>query len=520
MSSLSSCAANANTNTREQASRALEHQGAILQTLKQDSKYKERERRDQGPARGSQSAVEAPGAVMLNYLHGLLDAGHESESSEFDNIEDLILRKIYQRDGVGQSSNMGSDLPTLQMSPFRRKEGQIAFIAALAYEEMNHRESNIAEAHEATFKWVLEDRTGEHLQYPLVRWLESDDPLYWITGKAGSGKSTLMKFIGQRCEIDQGRDHLVRWAGTGTELLIASFYLWSAGAAVEASQKGLLQSLLHQLIQLHPELITEIMPSKWEAWCLFGSEIPQFRENELRDMLTTSIGRLVSHYGVKACFFIDGLDEFQGNHEDIIAICKSLLGFRNVKLCVSSRPLNHFEDAFGQKASLRLQDLTYEDILKYITARFAEDEGFNRLRQREPQYAQSFVKDVADKSSGVFLWVKLVVSSLLTGLQNDDRLLDLQRRLESLPRELEDLFQAIINSLDPFYFQHAPQYFKLLQAHSRPPNAILFYFADAEDPRTLLDCPIRPASEDERQGWIATLRRRLNSRCTSGSHSL
>ncbi len=42
----------------------------------------------------------------------------------------------------------------------------------------------VSEAHENTFLWILEADEAE-----------SDQRLYWITGKAGSGGSTLMKFF-------------------------------------------------------------------------------------------------------------------------------------------------------------------------------------------------------------------------------------------------------------------------------------------------------------------------------------
>lgn len=48
-------------------------------------------------------------------------------------------------------------------------------------------------------------------------WIESDSPLYWITGKAGAGKSTLMKFIG---EHDHTKRCLQTWTAS-RHLLVA-----------------------------------------------------------------------------------------------------------------------------------------------------------------------------------------------------------------------------------------------------------------------------------------------------------
>jgi ABC-type thiamine transport system ATPase subunit len=53
---------------------------------------------------------------------------------------------------------------------------------------MDNREERILEAHEKTFRWIFKDS-------PFKHWLESKtgSNLFWISGKAGSGKSTLMK---------------------------------------------------------------------------------------------------------------------------------------------------------------------------------------------------------------------------------------------------------------------------------------------------------------------------------------
>jgi hypothetical protein len=87
---------------------------------------------------------------------------------------------------------------------------------------------------------------------------------------------------------------------------------------------------------------------------------------------------------------------------------------------------------------------------------------------------------VVSKASGVFLWVRLVVVSLLAGMRHGDRFSDLQRRLDLLPDRLEDLYMKILQSLDPFYLEHAAQLFGLVQECIDPPPLLLLPFVDAE----------------------------------------
>jgi hypothetical protein len=77
---------------------------------------------------------------------------------------------------------------------------------------------------------------------------------------------------------------------------------------------------------------------------------------------------------LRLCLLIDGLDEFLGEHKDIIAVLDELARPSSdsvqVQLCLSSRPLLAFENAYAMHRQLRVQDLTAGDIKKYVTDEF------------------------------------------------------------------------------------------------------------------------------------------------------
>jgi hypothetical protein len=89
---------------------------------------------------------------------------------------------------------------------------------------------------------------------------------------------------------------------------------------------------------------------------------------------------------------------------------------------------------------LILQDLTYRDIEMYVSDMLGEHQRMLELKKEDPEGAPQLVTEIVDRASGVFLWVKLVVRSLLDGLSNYDRVSDLQERLWILPVDLEDLY--------------------------------------------------------------------------------
>ncbi|KAF2970415.1 hypothetical protein GQX73_g3154 [Xylaria multiplex] len=502
---------------RENSCKALEQQEAILEHLRRDSKENTdaaQTKTNQG--RNSALATDTMGTATLEYLNSRTDS--DSMKSEVQGvgmaIEHILL---HERDYRDYSSVYGQNYPKIEMDPMKRGDMKSKIISSLRYQEMDNRESNIAKAHKKTLWWLFKDNSPDRKDTRFRQWLESSERLYWITGKAGSGKSTLMKYISKLDGTSEGglkcNHYLEKWAGNKDDLVVASFYFWASGTSMEASQQGLFQSLVFQLLSKRPELIPRAAPRIWEACCLFGWQPSAYVKEDLYLMLYNAVKVLVEEDNAKVCLFIDGLDELDGDPHELISTCQALLQLRNVKMCVSSRPWIVFQDAFGQAPSLMLQDFTYPDIKSFVVSKFGENEGFRRLQLRESAYADKLLDDITGKASGVFLWVKLVVKSLLAGLNHDDRVSDLERRLNLLPPDLERLYDAIIKDLDPFYLQHASQYFMLLQASEVPPEALLFSLADEEDPTFALTLRRRPLTEESRTIRIDTLRRRLNSRC-------
>ncbi len=72
------------------------------------------------------------------------------------------------------------------------------YLGSLWYPEIKHREETIKEAHARTFRWIFEPDVSDKAVrrwHSFVEWLASGQGTYWISGKAGSGKSTLMNCI-------------------------------------------------------------------------------------------------------------------------------------------------------------------------------------------------------------------------------------------------------------------------------------------------------------------------------------
>ncbi|KAI1460748.1 hypothetical protein F4805DRAFT_374882 [Annulohypoxylon moriforme] len=351
----------------------------------------------------------------------------------------------------------------------------------LQFIQIEERRNAIPQAHRNTYKWILDGEVAN-----LKTWLQTENaPIYWITGNAGSGKSTLMKHIYEHPRLNA---RLKEWVGD-RRLYIACHFCWSGGTTLQQSQEGLLRTLLFQILLERLDLVSSVFPVRWnrldnnsDMSSLFGWTI-----KELLDGLF-SLPQVV---GPDRLFIlIDGLDEYNGEHDELLNKLKSLGEASCIKLCLSSRPWLDFIDAFEDSPwKLYLQDLTRPDIATYIQDELTSHSRFEKLRLQNEEAAEGLVEKIATRAQGVFLWVYLVVKSMIRGLINSDSMRDLHRRLDDLPQQLEDFFDRILDSVDDFYRVRTARVL-LSMAHARTPIPLIsFYFLDHEE-----DLPFDPES--------------------------
>ena len=139
-----------------------------------------------------------------------------------------------------------------------------AFLDSLYYPQLEERHRCIKDVYPKTFEWIFEGVPGKlDTLDDFNMWLTSaSSGLYWISGKAVAMKSTLMMCLGQDVWTI---DRLNRCAGDST-LVIASFYFWNAGKAIQKSLIGLLQSLFYKILRSEPHLIPILFPWRWRMY--------------------------------------------------------------------------------------------------------------------------------------------------------------------------------------------------------------------------------------------------------------
>ena len=369
---------------------------------------------------------------------------------------------------------------------------------------MGQRYEDVENHHDEIFKWVFEGDgeldndewvTESDLERRLkmrnqardrfLTWLSSPTEIFHISGKLGSGKSTLMKYLysspSTRDQVKKwaSKNHVSRYFGRcitdcsskgSKKVVFANFFFWKPGSKLQRSLDGLFRSLLHDILDAAwPTLAREVLHEYWVKAEQTPWQVPiklDIPFNAVKEALEKIIeGKQHEARHLCFCFFIDGLDEYdddlkiQQDRTFLVDLLHSWnkISSGNLMVCVSSREDTVFMDAFPPDRRLRLHDLTSHDMWSYTRdalAKFPNEAVKNRLLQIIPNRAE-----------GIFLWTSLVIKNIREILPEGDSINhELDEILDELPSGLEELVQRILQSLSKRDQRKAYRTVALLQA--------------------------------------------------------
>jgi hypothetical protein len=374
------------------------------------------------------------------------------------------------------------------------------------FRQIDSRYKRIQQAHDSTLNWVYADAI--HGLYGPIKlhfriWLEQGDGIFWVRGNAGCGKSTLMKFLCDDAKTSQ-------YLGTPSlnvvqrKFVIAKHFFWNPGSPLQKSQDGLLRSLVYDVLRSCPDAM---------AYVEDELQKPNNRTKDAdTDLWTqTLLWEILNHVlanilQAQVCFFIDGLDEYAGDSADLKDTLRRLVTHPNVKICASSRPWEVFMSEFGcdETRILRLEDFNAQDIRDYVDKTLFTDSVYRALADNEAESVNEFKEKLVVKSDGAFLWVNLVVRSLLEDAESSDAIHILQERLDLFPADLDGCFKQILKAIPENDHPNTAATLKVIRSTTSALPAMVYYFVGCvkKEASFAFDCDIRPMSEGEAEPII------------------
>ncbi|KAF9692282.1 hypothetical protein EKO04_009464 [Ascochyta lentis] len=385
----------------------------------------------------------------------------------------------------------------------------------LAFDELNDRLHSIPAPHEGTLEWAFDDQQTD--EGGVLEWLgnQRDDNLFWVTGRPGAGKTTLMKSLFRN---DRIFDYLEAWSGHAPGIT-SGFFFWNCGTELQRSGLGLLRSLLYESLQdmiygpLEQDvgIIQHLFADRWEQFRSYGGGLYSLSYSELR----RAFELMISDANKKFLFMIDGLDEIDeaGDLVDVVPLLINASKKENVKIIVSSRPSPAFQEAFEKRPRLWVDDHTTNDVHAYILHEFSQDESLAKLRGNTvvPE-EMDVVNLLSETSCGIFLWGMLATKFLLQELTGNDNFTTLQNRAEMLPSDLDELLSHIMSNFEPTDLEQAWKVSVLVESHGYP-SLLPLSFALSSDEKSSIAAARRPLKTAEVSQRIDDIRQILTYKC-------
>lgn len=301
-------------------------------------------------------------------------------------------------------------------------------IERLYFPEIDRRITHLAPAQRKTCHWFL----GKP-EYRL--WFdgggnqhEGHDGFLWIKGSPGTGKSTLMKFLFEEAKV--------RLLGDPSHIL-SSFFFVARGTVDERSTTGLYRSILHQLFRKAYEL------QQCFGWMTEaggeGIAINGWSDGALKQALRDCVGRLGSRTVI---VYVDALDECNDVEAlDMVSFFEELCALSRqahcrLQVCLSSRHYPHIEATKGVTIILEHESGHVDDIKSHIEV---------TLRLSVAPRAEVIRSELLKRSSGIFLWVVLIVRILNASEYPGRPIEDTLKQLVEILSELAELFEMILS---------------------------------------------------------------------------
>lgn len=380
------------------------------------------------------------------------DVGANDLAARFSTISSKSHHKRieWEKSQTSDIANMFHELHEMfkSMGDTLAELNRYRILSSIRFERMTDRQYDITEADPETLDWILKKPLSDFSNHPDLKmtfsdWLSGGEGVFNITGKPGSGKSTLMKHLATR-RLPSTKELLRKNPrADGKAVLVTGSYLWLLGQSKEQrSYTGLVRYILHELLNQAAELIEVVFEKYWvHGWNLFFTnptlEIPR-EEFEDAFLKALDVGSRKYHF----CLFIDAVDELDDQKIDFNRLARKISEWGNVsQVCVFSREEPAFMDAFPASQRIRLHLVNEDDIRTMVRSELYDHHQF---RKQPEEDCNALIDETVQLAEGVFLWASLVVKEMRYKLDSRQKIPALRQVLEWLPRKLEDCFERIL----------------------------------------------------------------------------
>ncbi|KAJ7663509.1 hypothetical protein B0H14DRAFT_2553685 [Mycena olivaceomarginata] len=244
--------------------------------------------------------------------------------------------------------------------------------------------------------------TRTELLRNLYHWVTKPSivqPIHWLHGPAGAGKSAIMQTLCERLQ-DTGQ--------------ICGSFFFKRDDQTRGNAKMLFTTLAYQLAIGQQEL-KALVSRKVET---DPSVLGRGMDVQLRTLILEPCNLLQNN--VHPVLLIDGLDECEGHHiqQEIIRLIQSTANgrFCGLRILVASRPEPHIKETFKEDSFQGVTDFTniwqsFEDIQTYLRNEFLRIHRKHSTMKNipTPWPSSQILELLVERSSGYFIYASTAI---------------------------------------------------------------------------------------------------------------
>ncbi|MCJ1313277.1 hypothetical protein MMC25_006954, partial [Agyrium rufum] len=314
-------------------------------------------------------------------------------------------------------------------------------LQSLHFPEMDLRRKEISKPATSTCAWL-----SHHPTY--LKWFKQHCGMLWVKGKPGAGKSTVLKHALSLAKEQEAE-----------KSVIASFFFHGRGAEIQKSPLGLYRTLLHQILQQIPSLLTKLTTLFLKKCQTEGrhGEKWKWEERDLQDFCEAEIMNVARHCTIR--IYVDALDECgEKTATDLVDFFDRITympgsskASHNLGICFSCRhyPLIALENGL----EVCVEDENSQDIEAFLNYSLG-------TRIRSMASIETIGHDILQKSQGSFQWAVLVVRQVFDLHRKGKNLMFIRRRIQQIPPDLDELYEDLLQGIDE---EERPQSLHLMQ---------------------------------------------------------
>ena len=339
-------------------------------------------------------------------------------------------------------------------------------MASLSIPETKFRIDDVHKAYKATFDWLFKPDV-----VPYSDWLrhgtEKDQPFFWIQGKPGSGKSTLMKFV---MGDPRTFDLLGDTSDSAPSWTLVAFFFHDRGSSIQKSLLGLLRAVVDSTLRQLPQLMPHAIAVYKDLVKSQRKKPPDWHFEALRNVMKRITEQRETR--VKLLLFLDALDEHEGDNDLLLQLLKEWTQnvdgyYVTLKICLASRSWPVFTQQFEMGPNFAIDDFTKDDIRIYTESRLSFPHGglASRLKTESGDF---LVEQIMTKARGVFIWVRLVTDRLAENIRDGTTFHVLSSIIAETPEELQELYDDTLRRINPQYANETHVMFQMLLCSVAP----------------------------------------------------